>query len=79
MAKIEVRDNGNGIPTGCRHAMALPHYTSKIVQFEDLSEVVTYGFRGEALASINSVGTLSVTTRTSSDNIGNFLTLIACL
>ncbi|XP_036174823.1 PMS1 protein homolog 1 isoform X6 [Myotis myotis] len=66
--KIEVRDNGEGIKATDAPVMAVKYYTSKINSHEDLENLRTYGFRGEALGSICCVAEVLITTRTAADN-----------
>ncbi|XP_036091983.1 PMS1 protein homolog 1 isoform X2 [Rousettus aegyptiacus] len=66
--KIEVRDNGEGIKAIDAPVMAMKYYTSKINSHEDLENLTTYGFRGEALGSICCVAEVLITTRTAADN-----------
>ncbi|XP_048201047.1 PMS1 protein homolog 1 isoform X2 [Perognathus longimembris pacificus] len=66
--KIEVRDNGEGIKAVDTPVMAVKYYTSKISSHEDLENLTTYGFRGEALGSICCVAEVLITTRTAADN-----------
>jgi DNA mismatch repair protein PMS2 len=59
---IEVADNGDGIASNDFKSIALKHYTSKLSSFSELEEVDTMGFRGEALSSLCSIGTVSIVT-----------------
>ncbi|KAI9592609.1 hypothetical protein BDF19DRAFT_451072 [Syncephalis fuscata] len=65
---IEVVDDGNGISTEDIHVLGRRHYTSKLRQFTDLDQVMSFGFRGEALASLCAVSSrVQLTTTTSID------------
>jgi DNA mismatch repair protein MutL len=64
---IRISDDGEGMTEADALVCCARHATSKIACAEDLDEITTLGFRGEALASIGSVSRMSITTRTESD------------
>ncbi|KIV98235.1 hypothetical protein PV10_01903 [Exophiala mesophila] len=59
---IEVQDNGTGISPSNYETVALKHYTSKLANYDDLSTLRTFGFRGEALSSLCALSNFSMTT-----------------
>ena len=73
--EIKVLDNGCGIEKEDLKTAFLPHATSKIRRAEDLSEIATLGFRGEALPSIASVSMVEIKSKTEEADIGRFLKL----
>ena len=61
---IRIKDNGRGIEEGELKTAFLRHATSKLSKLEDLDDIMTFGFRGEALSSVASVAQVEMTTKT---------------
>ena len=70
LKRIQVVDNGCGIPSSELELALSRHATSKLHSIEELFEVGTLGFRGEALPSIAAVSRLSIVTRTENEDKG---------
>ena len=67
---IRVTDNGGGIPKEQVPLAFLRHATSKITQAEDLLQITSLGFRGEALSSISAVSQMEAITKAPEDFMG---------
>ncbi len=68
--QIRIVDNGHGIAAEQAQLAFQRHATSKIRCADDLLRVASYGFRGEALASIASVAHVTMRTRTAAQELG---------
>lgn len=67
---IHIQDNGAGMsPTDARMSLER-HATSKLRKAEDLFDIRTMGFRGEALASIAAIAQMEIKTRRAEDTVG---------
>ncbi|KAL1409065.1 DNA mismatch repair protein Mlh1 [Vanrija albida] len=67
---LQITDNGHGINKADLALLCERYATSKIAAFSDLQSLATYGFRGEALASISYCSHLEVITKTHADSVG---------
>ena len=67
---IQVIDNGKGMTPDDAVLCFERHATSKIATAEDLEDITTFGFRGEALASIAAVAEVTLKTRTEDSEVG---------
>jgi DNA mismatch repair protein MutL len=70
LKKITVKDNGTGIHKDDLTLAVQNHATSKIQDISDIEKISSYGFRGEALASISSISRLSIISRSIEDDMG---------
>lgn len=70
MDLIRISDNGCGIEAEQMPLALASHATSKLVTADDLFDVHTLGFRGEALASIAEISYMTLRSRTADTNVG---------
>ncbi len=75
VAYMRITDNGIGMTEEDARLAILRHATSKIQQVEDLFDIASLGFRGEALASIASVSHFSLITRKADSDLGTRITV----
>lgn len=74
---IRITDNGDGIPQDEVSIAFYRHATGKISSLDDLNNIHTLGFRGEALTSIAAISRLTILTKTNDEILGTKLILHA--
>jgi DNA mismatch repair protein MLH1 len=73
---MQIQDNGTGIHKDDLAMCCERFTTSKLRKIEDLDTIASYGFRGEALASITHVARLTLTTKTKDDPVASKATYL---
>ncbi|MBQ3154151.1 MAG: DNA mismatch repair endonuclease MutL [Clostridia bacterium] len=73
-AFLRITDDGKGFYRDDIPKALLRHATSKIRNGDDLNEILTFGFRGEALAAISSVSRMEIISRHADETVGTRLT-----
>jgi DNA mismatch repair protein MutL len=76
ITRLVVVDDGRGMSREDAVLSFERHATSKLFAFDDLGRITTYGFRGEALASIASVSRVVIRTRQTEDDAGTVVELV---
>ena len=74
---IRISDNGCGIASSDAPTAFLRHATSKVKEKNDLDNIGTLGFRGEALASVSAVAKVELMTKTKDEELGTYLRISA--
>ncbi|MDD3145240.1 MAG: DNA mismatch repair endonuclease MutL [Candidatus Gracilibacteria bacterium] len=74
--KIIISDDGIGIERDDLLIIGEKHSTSKIKNLDDLYNVMTFGFRGEAIASISSVSNMQIISKSVVENFGNTIKIL---
>ncbi|MGL4392246.1 MAG: DNA mismatch repair endonuclease MutL [Fusobacteriaceae bacterium] len=73
---INISDDGKGMDSDDLLLSVERHATSKISRKEDLFDLTSYGFRGEALSSICAVAKVKIISKTAEDSAGNSMTIL---